>query len=364
MEPLSSKLLLGTPVLPAVTEEYHGNSCTLTTTQAVSLSVSYSSSGPSLEQHSLSSGEPLSEGLKEALGRGGGIPGVLVAVTEPESGSGFSSVVSSPGKCLQESTDVASGEITLTNLEVCGSTPTTAPAQNTHPTSSPQRTLLTPSPQYSSPQDTLPTPSPQDTLQSLPAQDTPPTPSTQDTHPFSSPQRILPTSSVQSTLLPCCKTSTQLYTSSTSHKVLDQVANNSEGNSMSVEVEDDRSLELVSTTGSSLEGSETHSQLSDIISSCTDEEDTLTPRAITHCGDEKTTTATPTLNQLVLERTEETETDDRDDGFGQWMRAGGTVCSSVANSGSESVVTGAEHSRLSPVTEPQPPPTAPAVKPR
>ena len=332
MEPLSSKLLLGTPALPAVTEEYHGNSCTLTTTQAVSLSVSYSSSGPSLEQHSLSSGEPLSEGLKEALGRGGGIPGVLVAVTEPESGSGSCSVVSSPGKCLQESTDVASGEITLTNLEVSGSPPTTAPAQNTPPTPSPQ--------------------------------DTPPTPSAQDTHPSSSPQRILPTSSVQSTLLPCCKTSTQLYTSSTSHKVLDQVANNSEGNSMSVEVEDDRSLELVSTTGSSLEGSETHSQLSDIISSCTDEEDTLTPRATTHCGDEKTTTATPTLNQLVLERTEETETDDRDDGFGQWMRAGGTVCSSVANSGSESVVTGAEHSRLSPVTEPQPPPTAPAVKPR
>ena len=137
------------------------------------------------------------------------------------------------------------------------------------------------------------------------------------------------------------------------------------GNSMSVEVDGTMSLELISA-GNSLETSETNSPQSDI-SSCSDEDDTLsmTPHAsaeASHGGDEpqETTTVTPTLNQLLLERTEKTE----NERTVEIPPVESPRANSSGETGSLDVENTAEPHRLSPVTEPQQQPMAPIIKPR
>ena len=161
---ICSQPSLHTHCLPVLTEG-NGGCSGITTSQQVSLSVSYSSSGPSLEQHSPSVGQ-LGDTLKEYAGEErDGHPIVLVAAAEPESGSESYSTLSSPGESPSE---VASGEISQTTLEISASPLTTTSAQGTHPTSSAKDTLPTSSAQYtlptSSAQDTLPTSSAHDTL--------------------------------------------------------------------------------------------------------------------------------------------------------------------------------------------------------
>ena len=288
---ICSQPSLHTHCLPALTEG-NGGSC-ITTSQQVSLSVSYSSSGPSLEQRSPTV-EQLRDALKESAGEEkDGHPVVLVAAAEPESGSESYSTVSSPGESPSE---VASGEISLTTLEISASPLTTTSAQDTLPISSAQDTLYT---------------------------------------------------------------SHEAHTN-TLHQMVSSV-----GNSMSVEVDGTMSLELISA-GNSLETSETNSRQSDV-SSCSDEDDTLsvTPHAAaeaSHGGDEprETTTVTPTLNQLFLERTEKTERENERtvEKFlpVESPRGGETGLLDVENA--------AEPHRLSPVTEPQQQPTAPVIKQR
>jgi hypothetical protein len=166
-------------------------------------------------------------------------------------------------------------------------------------------------------------------------------------------QDTLPTSSAQDTL----STSHEAHTN-TLHQMVSSV-----GNSMSVEVDGTMSLELISA-GNSLETSETNSRQSDV-SSCSDEDDTLsvTPHAAaeaSHGGDEprETTTVTPTLNQLFLERTEKTERENE--------RTVEKILPVESPRGGETglldVENAAEPHRLSPVTEPQQQPTAPVIK--
>ena len=279
---ICSQPSLHTHCLPALTEG-NGGSC-ITTSQQVSLSVSYSSSGPSLEQRSPTV-EQLGDALKESAGEEkDGHPVVLVTAAEPESGSESYSTVSSPGESPSE---VASGEISLTTLEISASPLTTTSAQ-----------------------DTL-------------------------------------------------STSHEAHTN-TLHQMVSSV-----GNSMSVEVDGTMSLELISA-GNSLETSEANSRQSDV-SSCSDEEDTLsvTPHAAaeaSHGGDEsrETTTVTPTLNQLFLERTEKTEREKVD----KILPVESPRASSSGETGLLDVENATEPHRLSPVTEPQQQPTAPVIKQR
>ena len=303
---ICSQLSLHTHCLPVLTEGNGG--CGITTSQQVSLSVSYSSSGPSLEQHSLSVGQ-LGDTLKEYAGEER--DGHPVFLAEPESGSESYSTLSSPGESPSE---VASGEISQTTLEISASPLTTTSAQGTHPTSLAK--------------DTLPTSSALDTLSTSSAQDTP-------------------------------YTSHEAHTN-TRHQMVSSV-----GNSMSVEVDGTMSLELISA-GNSLESSDTNSRQSDI-SSCSDEDDTLsmTPHAAaeaSHGGDEpqETTTVTPTLNQLFLERTEKTE----NERTVEILPVESPRANSSGETGSLDVENAAEPHRLSPVTEPQQQPMAPIIKPR
>ena len=100
-------------------------------TTQVSLSVSYSSSGPSLEQLPPTAHPP--GDISKEWDRGGEIDGksaVLVAVTEPQSGSDSSSVLSSREESPVEPAEVLSGDITQTTTTVLSLTASASPPPN------------------------------------------------------------------------------------------------------------------------------------------------------------------------------------------------------------------------------------------
>ena len=120
---LSSQLSVESHCLPATS----GGDMT---TQ-VSLSVSYSSSGPSLEQLPPTA-HPPGDNSKE-WDRGGeidGKPAVLVTVTEPQSGSNSSSVLSSREESPVEPAEVLSADITQTTTTVFSLTASASPPPN------------------------------------------------------------------------------------------------------------------------------------------------------------------------------------------------------------------------------------------